>query len=75
MGFENITPKVEEVVRQSGVQEGLVLCNAEFRTPQPNNGNDLDDPTQRLHSKIAVLLALSGWIFESHGSDGFDNIC
>ncbi len=23
---------------------GLVLCNAEFRTPQPNNGNDLDDP-------------------------------
>ena len=28
MAFENITPKVEEVVRQSGVQEGLVLCNA-----------------------------------------------
>ena len=28
MGFENITPKVEEVVRKSGVKEGLVLCNA-----------------------------------------------
>ena len=28
MAFENITPKVEEVVRRSGVQEGLVLCNA-----------------------------------------------
>jgi len=28
MGFVNITPQVEEVVRQSGVQEGLVLVNA-----------------------------------------------
>jgi secondary thiamine-phosphate synthase enzyme len=28
MAFLNITPQVEEVVRQSGVQEGLVLCNA-----------------------------------------------
>ena len=27
VGFENITPQVEEVVRKSGVQEGLVLCN------------------------------------------------
>ncbi len=23
---------------------GLVFCNAEFRTPQPNDGRDLDDP-------------------------------
>src|SRR3954468_18625890 len=28
MAFENITPKVEEIVRRSGVQEGLVLVNA-----------------------------------------------
>ncbi len=28
MAFENITPRVEEIVRKSGVQEGLVLCNA-----------------------------------------------
>ena len=28
MAFENITPKIEEIVRESGVQEGLVLCNA-----------------------------------------------
>ena len=28
MGFENITHEVQEVVRQSGVREGLVLCNA-----------------------------------------------
>ena len=28
MGFVNITPRLEEIVRQSGVQEGLLLCNA-----------------------------------------------
>ena len=25
---------------------GLVLCNSEFRTPQPNNGTDMEDPTK-----------------------------
>ncbi|MBR9804569.1 YjbQ family protein [bacterium] len=28
MAFENITPKIEEIVRASGVREGFVLCNA-----------------------------------------------
>jgi secondary thiamine-phosphate synthase enzyme len=28
VGFVNITPQVENAVRASGVQEGLVLCNA-----------------------------------------------
>jgi secondary thiamine-phosphate synthase enzyme len=28
MAFQNITPQVEEIVRNSGVREGLVLCNA-----------------------------------------------
>ena len=28
MAFENITPKVEAIVRESGITEGLVLCNA-----------------------------------------------
>ncbi len=28
MAFLNITPQVVEIVRKSGVQEGLVLCNA-----------------------------------------------
>jgi thiamine phosphate synthase YjbQ (UPF0047 family) len=27
-GFVNITPQVEECLRESGIQEGLVLCNA-----------------------------------------------
>ena len=28
MGFVNITPKLVELVARSGVQEGLLLCNA-----------------------------------------------
>ena len=28
MAFENITSKVEAIVRESGITEGLVLCNA-----------------------------------------------
>ena len=28
MAFENITPQIEEMVRKSGVQEGILLCNA-----------------------------------------------
>lgn len=28
MGFLNITPQIDEVVQQSGVQEGMVLINA-----------------------------------------------
>jgi thiamine phosphate synthase YjbQ (UPF0047 family) len=27
-GFVNITPEVQKAVAESGVQEGLVLCNA-----------------------------------------------
>ncbi|MFM8287560.1 MAG: secondary thiamine-phosphate synthase enzyme YjbQ [Planctomycetaceae bacterium] len=27
-GFVNITPRIEEIVRESGVAEGLLLCNA-----------------------------------------------
>ncbi len=32
MAFLNITPRVEEIVRKSGVQEGLVLVNARHIT-------------------------------------------
>ena len=28
MGFQNITPRIEEIVRKCGIQEGILLCNA-----------------------------------------------
>lgn len=28
MGFENITPQIKQIVKDSGIREGLVLCNA-----------------------------------------------
>ncbi len=28
MGFINITPTIDEIVSKSGIQEGLLLCNA-----------------------------------------------
>ena len=28
MAFQNITPQIEQIVRTSGVSEGLLLCNA-----------------------------------------------
>jgi secondary thiamine-phosphate synthase enzyme len=28
MAFQNITPQIDEIVRRSGVTEGLLLCNA-----------------------------------------------
>jgi secondary thiamine-phosphate synthase enzyme len=28
MAFENITPKIEDVLQRSGITEGLLLCNA-----------------------------------------------
>lgn len=28
MAFENITPQIEAIVKQSGIREGLLLCNA-----------------------------------------------
>ncbi len=31
-GFINITPTVEECLRESGIQEGLILCNAKHIT-------------------------------------------
>jgi len=33
---------------------GLVVCNSEFRIPQPNNGADLDDPTKYAGMHTAV---------------------
>jgi len=33
---------------------GLVVCNSEFRTPHPNDGRDLDDPTKYAAMHTAI---------------------
>ena len=33
---------------------GLVLCNSEFRTPQPNDGRDVDDPKKYAAMHTAI---------------------
>jgi len=51
-GFINITPKIEELVRQSAVTEGICLVNA-MHIPASVFIND-DEP--RLHHDYAVWL-------------------
>jgi secondary thiamine-phosphate synthase enzyme len=51
-GYMNITPQVEEVVRKSGVQEGLVLCNSMHITASIFINDDEDG----LHHDFGIWL-------------------
>lgn len=51
-GFVNITSQVQEVVRRSGVQEGLVLCNAMHITASVF----INDDERGLHRDFGVWL-------------------
>src|SRR5437773_9339760 len=52
MDFVNITPQVEEIVRKSGVQEGLVLCNSMHIT----SSVFINDDEQGLRHDFGVWL-------------------
>ena len=52
MAFENITPKVEEAVRKSGVMEGMVLVNAMHITASVF----INDDERGLHHDFDVWL-------------------
>ena len=52
LAFENITPKVEDIVRRSGVREGLVLCNAMHITASVF----INDDEPGLHADYAKWL-------------------
>lgn len=52
MGFVNITPQVEEVVRRSGVREGLVLVNSMHITASVF----INDDERGLHRDFGVWL-------------------
>jgi len=56
MAFENITPKVEEIVKRSGVKEGLCLINAMHITASVFINDDepgLHDDYKRWLEKLA----------------------
>ena len=50
--FINITPDVEEVLRESGIEEGFVLCNAMHITASVF----INDDESGLHSDFEVWL-------------------
>ncbi len=51
-GFVNITPMVEEALRESGIEEGLVLCNAMHIT----SSVFINDDESGLHSDFESWL-------------------
>ncbi|HEY5312281.1 MAG TPA: secondary thiamine-phosphate synthase enzyme YjbQ [Pirellulales bacterium] len=74
MGFENITPKLEEIVRKSGVSEGLLLCNAMHITASVFINDDepgLHEDYKRWLEKLAPFDA-SAARYE-HNRTGEDN--
>ena len=52
MGFLNITPRVEEAIRKSGVQEGIVLVNSMHIT----SSVFVNDDERGLHHDFGVWL-------------------
>ena len=60
MGFVKITPRLEELVRDSGVREGLLLCNAMHITASVFINDDepgLHEDYQRWLEKLAPFDA------------------
>jgi len=73
MAFENITPMIEEIVRKSGVKEGLCLCNAMHITASVF----INDDEEGLHAdyqRWLEKLAPAGLPYKHHqtGEDNAD---
>ncbi len=74
MGFVNITRDVEEVLRKSGIQEGLLLCNAMHITASVFINDDepgLHEDYRRWLEKLAPFNA-SPDVYH-HNRTGEDN--
>ena len=74
-GYINITPQVEEIVRKSGVKEGLVLCNAMHITASVYINDDesglLDDYDDWLE-ELAPHEPISKYRHNRTGEDNAD---
>lgn len=74
MAFENITPEIERIVRQSGVQEGLVLVNAMHITASVfinDNESGLHEDYKKWLEKLAPFDASPKTY--AHNRTGEDN--
>lgn len=72
MGFQNITPKVEECLRESGISEGFVLVNAMHITASVF----INDDESGLHHDLSVWLdnlAPHDPVSQYHHNVGEDN--
>jgi secondary thiamine-phosphate synthase enzyme len=73
--FVNLTPKVEELVRQSGVKEGLVLVNAMHITASVFINDDergLHDDFKRFLDGLCPFEPTSRWRHNDTGEDNAD---
>jgi len=74
IGFENITTSIETIVRKSGVQEGLVLCNAMHITASVfinDNESGLHEDYKKWLEKLAPFDASPARY--AHNRTGEDN--
>jgi secondary thiamine-phosphate synthase enzyme len=73
--FINITPKVEELVRRSGIQEGMVLVNAMHITASVFINDDergLHNDFKRFLETLAPYEPTSQWRHNDTGEDNAD---
>ena len=74
-GFINITPQVEEALRESGIKEGLLLCNAMHITASVFINDDesgLHGDYDRWLEKLAPHEPVSQYRHNDTGEDNAD---
>ena len=73
--FVNITPQVETCLRESGIREGLVLCNAMHITASVFINDDesgLHDDYERWLEQLAPHEPVSQYLHNRTGEDNAD---
>jgi secondary thiamine-phosphate synthase enzyme len=73
--FINITPQVEDILRRSGVKEGMVLVNAMHITASVFINDDergLHDDMKRFLDKLCPFEPTSQWRHNDTGEDNAD---
>ena len=74
-GFVNITPQVEETLRESGIKEGLLLCNAMHITASVFINDDesgLHNDYEKWLEKLAPHEPINGYRHNDTGEDNAD---